>query len=145
MATNPYYNPSMQVGQAAFQPYQQPAWMPQYQQQPIPAPKQENMIWVQGEAGAKAYMLAPNSRVVLWDQDAPVVYIKSADASGMTTIRILDYTERGQEPHNNPLAEPQNTEYVTKEDFANLEDKFQRQLNRLSTQLNNMRNKKEDK
>lgn len=138
MATNPYvpYNP-LQVGQAAFQPYQQPMWqMPQPQ-------KQSEMLWVQGEAGAKAYQLAPNSRVVLWDQDNPTIYIKTSDASGMTSIRTLDYTERGQEPKNDPLGMNSETEYVTKEDFASLEDRFQRQLNRLSTQLNNMRNKKE--
>ena len=140
MATNPYYSP-LQVGQGAFQPYQQPAWMPQYQQQPIAALRQPDMIWVQGEAGAKAYMVGPNQRVVLWDQDAPVVYIKSADASGMTSMRTLDYVERGSEQQNNPNVVKVDPEYVTKSDLAELEDKFQRQINRLDSRLNNRRAK----
>ena len=52
------------------------------------------IIWVQGEAGAKSYLVAPNSTVQLWDSEANVIYLKSADASGMPNIKILDYTIR---------------------------------------------------
>lgn len=141
MATNPYYN-QMQVGQAAFQPYQQPLYTAQPYQQPMMQPRQPDMIWVQGEAGAKAYMVGPNQRVVLWDQDNPVVYIKTADASGMTSLRILDYTERGSEQQSNTLGVVKvDPEYVTREDLAALEDKFQRQINRLNSQMNNRKAK----
>mgnify|MGYP001025061831 CR=1 FL=1 len=34
--------------------------------------------WVQNEAGMKAYVVARNSTVVLWDFENPVIYIKSA-------------------------------------------------------------------
>ena len=52
------------------------------------------LIWVQGEAGAKSYLVAPNSTVTLWDTERQTVYIKSADASGMPSMRVLDYTIR---------------------------------------------------
>lgn len=55
---------------------------------------QSSLIWVQGEAGAKSYMVAPNSSVTLWDSEAPVIYLKSADQSGIPNIRIIDYTFR---------------------------------------------------
>ena len=60
-----------------------------------PAPESGGIIWVQGEAGAKAYLVAPGSTVQLWDSENPVIYLKSADMSGMPSMRVLDYTERG--------------------------------------------------
>ena len=59
------------------------------------------IIWVQGEAGAKSYLVGPNTTVQLWDSEAQVIYLKSADASGMPSIKVLDYTIRdasGQGP-----------------------------------------------
>ena len=60
------------------------------------APQATNasVIWVQGENGAKSYLVAPNSTVVLFDSESQTIYLKSADASGMPTLRILDYTIR---------------------------------------------------
>jgi hypothetical protein len=49
---------------------------------------------VQGESGAKSYLVAPNCTVQLWDSESQTIYIKSADASGMPSIKILDYTIR---------------------------------------------------
>lgn len=81
-----------------------PATYPQYytpmqvQQQNV-TPIQNGRIWVQGEAGARSYLVAPNSTVELWDSENQTIYLKSADASGMPSIKILDYTVR--ESHNN--------------------------------------------
>ena len=78
-------------------------YAPQYQ---APQQTQQNngMIWVSGEAGAKAYLVAPNTTVQLWDSEAQVVYLKSADASGMPSMKILDYTIRNQTPVNAPVS-----------------------------------------
>lgn len=57
-----------------------------------------NLIWVSGEAGAKAYLVAPNTTVTLWDSEAQVIYLKSADASGMPSMKIIDYTIRNNTP-----------------------------------------------
>ena len=59
-----------------------------------------NIIWVQGEAGAKSYLVAPNTTVQLWDSERQTIYLKSADASGMPSIKTLDYTIR-EMPQNN--------------------------------------------
>lgn len=62
------------------------------------------IIWVQGEAGAKSYLVAPNTTVQLWDSESPVIYLKSADASGMPSIKVLDYTIReSSQSHTIPL------------------------------------------
>ena len=84
--------------------YQQ--YYPQYQQTYQPQVQQSansSVIWVQGEAGAKSYLVAPNNTVQLWDSESQTIYLKSADASGMPSMKILDYTirtEGAQMPRN---------------------------------------------
>lgn len=94
------------------------------QNQQMPNNNRDNdFIWVTGKAGADAYNVAPNSRVILWDSDAQVVYIKSADAMGRPSMQILDYTIRQNDVAKaNPLqgSAPQ-TEYVTR---AELEERL---------------------
>lgn len=50
--------------------------------------------WVQGSAGAKAYMVAPGATCVLFDSEEQLIYLKSADQSGMPTMKVLEYTIR---------------------------------------------------
>jgi hypothetical protein len=52
------------------------------------------LIWVQGEAGAKSYLVAPGQNLLLMDSERNSFYLKSADASGIPTLRVFDYTER---------------------------------------------------
>lgn len=70
--------------------YPQMYYPQQYQQAPT-----NDIKWVQGEAGAKSYLVAPNTTVQLWDSESQTIYLKSADASGMPSMKILDYTVRG--------------------------------------------------
>lgn len=86
-----------------YNPYQN-----QYMSQiPTPqAPTQPNsgLIWVQGEAGAKSYLVAPNTTVMLMDSETQRFYLKSSDASGMPLpLRIFEYTEM---PQNAPQRLP---------------------------------------
>lgn len=82
------YQPNMQQG---FQQTQQPA-----------QPTIQSMIWVNGLNDAKNYLIAPNSAVTLWDSNAPVVYLKQADASGKPSMKIYDLVERSQRPAQAP-------------------------------------------
>jgi predicted transcriptional regulator len=111
--------------------YQQ-QYYPQYQQ-PIQQPVQQNngIIWVQGEAGAKSYLVAPNTTVQLWDSEKQVIYLKSADASGMPNMKVLDYTIRNAETH--PIPVTTDIEYVTKEEFSSFAEKIQSQIDKLPT------------
>ena len=97
---------------ATYQPMMQ---APQFQAQP--QNQQGGLIWVQGEAAAKSYMVAPGNTVQLWDSEEKVIYLKSADPSGMPSMKILDYTIRGEE------AAKDAQEYVTKADFDALAEK----------------------
>ena len=77
------------------------------------------IIWVQGEAAAKSYPIAPNSSVPLWDSEANVIYIKSADMSGMPSIKILDYTMRDTAPRAQEIQAQ--SDFATKNDISILE------------------------
>ena len=88
------YNAGFPMG---YQPAQ--FYYPQPQQAQINSPQTQqamnnSIIWVQGEAGAKSYLVAPNTTVQLWDSERQTIYLKSADASGMPSIKVLDYTIR---------------------------------------------------
>ena len=59
------------------------------------SPSTPPIIWVQGEEGAKAYMVAAGNSVLLMDSENSAFYIKSTDASGMPLpLRAFDYKER---------------------------------------------------
>lgn len=80
--------------------------------------QQSGIIWVQGEAAAKSYPVAPNSSVALWDSEANVIYIKSADASGMPSMKIVDYTMRETQARR-PETAPQ-SDFVTKDELVTI-------------------------
>ena len=53
-----------------------------------------NIVWVQGIEGAKAYQLNPNSMIILLDSEAEgKMYIKVTDNIGISTLRIFNYVE----------------------------------------------------
>ena len=103
-----YYNPMAAYPQMGG--YQMP-----YQQQTQQT--QNGVIWVQGEAGAKSYLVAPNCTVPLWDSEKKVIYLKSADQAGMPSMKVLDYTIRGEE-EKKPAEE-----YATKGELEALAEK----------------------
>lgn len=118
-----------------YQPMQQPMYMPQQ-----PQPAQNAMIWIQGgEEGAKAYQTAAGSTVPLWDSEQKTIYLKTTDSSGRPTMKILDYTIRGEEQvSSNPIEST--TGYVTKVDLEELRDYFNRQINSIRSNFNNPNN-----
>ena len=85
--------------------------------QNVGATQNSALIWVQGEAGAKSYMVAPNQTVTLWDSEQNIIYIKSADASGMPAIKILDYTIRENSTQKTNKEKLQD-DFATKEDVS---------------------------
>lgn len=127
------YNPGFQPGLPGFQPgAPMPDQLAQLRaqqamaQQAQPAQQGANgILWVQGEAGAKSFMVAPGNSVMLMDSENQVFYIKGADASGMPLpLRVFDYTERAQPQAGSvtPLAAQPTPaqDYVTREEFNTL-------------------------
>ena len=124
---------------AYYAPFYQPTYynptparqdVPQYNQQYQPmaqtvqAPQNNNgLIWVNGEVGAKSYLVAPGNTVMLMDAENSTFYLKSADASGMPMpLRIFDYKER-QNATTSDFKAPTSDfseldgKYITREEF----------------------------
>lgn len=100
--------------------YSQMPVLPQYQTPQPTQTQQHGIVWVQGEAGAKAHPVGAGQSALLMDSENNVFYIKSSDVSGMPLpLRIFDYQERNT---NTSPATAQNSTidtsiYVTKEEL----------------------------
>ena len=84
-----------------------------------------NIVWVQGIEGAKAWQLNPNSMVILLDSEAEgKMYIKVSDNIGMSSLRIFNYTEEVPVAASSVNASINNgldlSNYVTKDELINL-------------------------
>jgi len=114
--TQPMPDQLAQLRQNQMQPQ-----MPAQMQMPAPQPQTDGgIIWVQGEAGAKAYLVAPGSTVQLWDSENQVIYLKSADMSGMPSMRILDYTERNTAQPKPAAPQIDLTQFITRDELENI-------------------------
>ena len=91
--------------------------MPQ-QSQGQQTPNGNSLIWVSGEAGAKAYLVAPNTTVTLWDSESQTIFLKSADATGMPSMKILDYTIRSNSPQE--TTSDAHSDFATKLDVESI-------------------------
>lgn len=100
-----------------------PAGYQPYYQAQYNAPTNNGIIWVQGEAGAKSYLVGPNNTVPLWDSESQTIYLKSADASGMPTMKVIDYTIRDSAPVKVP-----GIAYVTKDEFDALRKQVEKMM-----------------
>ena len=112
----PFYQPGYYGNPAQNRQY------PQQYQQPVVQPQQSGngLIWVQGEAGAKSYLVAPGNTVMLMDSESERFYIKSADASGMPLpLRVFAYQELTQQGVQAPVVaeQPNPNNFITREEF----------------------------
>ena len=131
----PYYQPNYYGNNGAtpdmlnqMKVQYQPPQQPQPVQMPTQPTNQANndIVWVQGEAGAKAFLVAPNNTVTLWDSESDTIYIKRADMNGVPSMRILDFKERNAEAPTKPVEHTCKCgdKFITKEAFATLEAKY---------------------
>ena len=138
---NNYYGQSYYQGGAVPDTLSQ--YKGQYQQpmQPQPMPQQmmsapissNDMIWVLGEIEATSYPVAPNNTVTLWDKNEHTVYIKSVNAQGVPSMKVLDYSERTAEGKNEPHEhECQcNKDFVHIDEFNQLKANFEALVNKV--------------
>lgn len=106
----PYQQPQDQLAQLRGMQYQQPVM----QQQAI----QQGPIWVQGEAGAKSYIVAPNTTVILLDIDNPgIMYIKSTNQAGIPSMQAYEYRETGKNPQAVPNGDEMRNRFVSREEY----------------------------
>ncbi len=123
---NPYGN---------FNPY----GMPQYQQPNYQSNNNQARLnqyaFVNGLEGAKAYQVMPNQTMMLMDSDNPVVFMKTSDSFGKSSLRYFKLVEVKEDdlkvqPQTNP-----NIEYALKADIEALNKKIDEISNKLEKPL----------
>ena len=100
----------------------------QYQQQQPQVPQtNQGILWVQGEAGAKSYLVAPNTSVLLMDSEESRFFIKTTDNTGMPTLRTFVYQEVTGAPQNTQKQTEENLDdkYVTRQEYNDLRGKYE--------------------
>ena len=108
----------------------------QYQQQQPQVPQtNQGILWVQGEAGAKSYLVAPNTSVLLMDSENSQFYIKTTDQAGMPTLRTFVYQEVTGAPQNAQKQQEENLDnkYVTRQEYNDLRGKYEELYGLLET------------
>lgn len=80
-----------------------------------------NILYVQGETGAKGFPVQSNYTMMLMDAEQPRFYIKSVDAAGMPSMKAYKFEEI-VEPA------PEKVEYITKADFAAFKEELKEML-----------------
>ena len=107
-------------------------------------PQNNQIIFVQGETGAKAYQIPNNTTILLMSSESNEFFIKTTDSSGFPTIRKFTFQEQPnqeQQPkqcscncQNNSTAPLPLKDYVTQEEFNNFKKEI---LNFYESNLSN--------
>ena len=95
----PQYNQQFMPSYMQPQPQQMPTWGQNQQRMEI--------VRVNGENGARAFQLPPNSNVLLLDESAPLVWLVQTDGAGYKTVAPYTITpyQAQPAPDYNSLAE----------------------------------------
>ena len=141
--------PMQQPTQAYYQPYQNQIPVMSYSPQSnFTSQITDERIWVQGEPGAKAYFVAANATVVLWDTERPVFYIKSADATGkplvFETYDIIKRTTNNVDSDENIKKDHEcqcGNKFASKEAHADLRAKIEQ----IQNDINDLKTKPKSK
>lgn len=105
-----------------FNPYgnYNPNNIPQYKQ---PTNTMNTYSFVNGIEGAKAYQVMPSQKIMLMDCDRPLIYMKTSDEYGKSTLRYFKMTEISEQDLINEQNR-NNTQFALKTDLEALSDKI---------------------
>ncbi len=119
--TNPYQSFSHnQFSQSnPYSPYYSPQVAQPSQQAPVaPIQPTTSIIQVTGVDGAKAYQMAPNSSVALFDMTGDRFFVKVSDAAGFATLKTFAFHEEVEEASKKAeSAEDLSATYLTRKEF----------------------------
>ena len=75
------------------------------------------LIFVNGIEGARSHIVAPNQTVYLRDNDAEIIYIKTADSQGRYNLKAYNLV---------PVEQPKPAEYATMDALKDLEKRLKK-------------------
>lgn len=104
-------------------------------------PQNNQIIFVQGETGAKAYQIPNNTTILLMSSESNEFFIKTTDSSGFPTIKKFTFQEQPNQEHQKQEQQPkqcscnyQSNNFVTQEEFNNFKKEI---LNFYESNLSN--------
>lgn len=117
------------------QPQQNNNWNQNNMQQAQPPQTNQGIIWVQGEAAARSYLVAPNSTVLLMDSETQRFYLKSANNAGMPSMQIFEYSEVMQNAPQAAQSAQTNLDdkYVTRQEYDALRAQYAEIMEKLDS------------
>ena len=116
-------------------PYQSSYYHPNVPQnnQVNQQPQMNQYAFVNGIEGAKSFQLNPNQTILLMDSDSPVCYMKTSNGVGQSTLRYFKLTEVTEaDLKAQSIPNDKSTEYVTKNEFKELSDRFEQLLEKIN-------------
>lgn len=127
-----YYQPPQQNFYVSANPNPMPDMLSQFKAPYQPQANYNNFIKIHNEKEVEAYPVVPGNTIVLWDEKEPFFYMKTADVSGMTAIKIYEYKERVAEAEKPAEHVCQcGDKFVTKKDFEALQVEMDRLTKRI--------------
>ena len=147
---NPYINnyggyyPQNNYSQPSYNNYNYQPMMAQQQMSQIQQPNYLPLTYVNGEEGAKAYIVSPNTTIYLRDSDSNKLFIKSSDSNGKYTIEGYELVKIGENTQKSPnLSEKIDTSiFISKDELSALESKFEAKLSKLQSKIDKIQVKK---
>ena len=106
-----------------FQPQQRQQYSPYFNPATGATASTNNILWVNGIEGAKAWQLNPSSMAILLDsENEGKMYIKVSDSIGMSSLRIFNYVEEFPSTVKNVTTnnDLDLSQYVRKDELTNL-------------------------
>lgn len=116
---NPYMQP-MQDNLAQLRQQQMQTMPPRMPVQTVQQqPMQTSVVWISGgKEEANGFMVAPNSRVIIFETNSMIFHIKERDANGTPIpMRTFNYVEETETVHQDTKIDDK---FVTREEFNKL-------------------------
>lgn len=116
-------------------PYQSAYYHPNVPQnnQVNQQPQMNQYAFVNGIEGAKSFQLNPNQTILLMDSDSPVCYMKTSNGVGQSTLRYFKLTEVTEaDLKAQSIPNDKSIDYVTKNEFKELSDRFEELLEKIN-------------
>jgi hypothetical protein len=135
---NPYYNTY-----GGYTQHYTPT--PQYnnyqtQQQTQPQQTYIPLTFVNGEVGAKAFIMQPNSTIYMQDSDSDKLFIKKSDAQGKSTMRKFKLVELDDNDQiiENKVQKDMSSNFISKEQLEALKQEFEGKLSELNAKFDSL-------
>lgn len=98
------------------------------------------LTFVNGEVGAKAFIMQPNSTIYMQDSDSDKLFIKKSDAQGKSIMRKFKLVELDENDQiiENKVQKDMSSNFISKEQLEALKQEFEGKLRELNAKFDSL-------